>query len=83
MELACTVNFHKILDFNRYQTITVFSNSWILGWVDTHHGVEKVDSIEVAEIAVEGADDDDDDICDMEDFEDDDDLVIRKFFLMG
>jgi len=48
------------------------------GWVDTHHGVEKLDSIEVAEIAVEeGADDDDDDICDMEDFEDDDDLVIQ------
>lgn len=48
------------------------------GWVDTHHGVTEVNSIEVAEIAVEeGAEDDDDDVCDMEDFEDDDDLVIR------
>ena len=49
------------------------------GWVDTHHGVAEVNSIEVAEIAQEqeGVEDDDDDICDMEDFEDDDDLVIR------
>ena len=57
---------------------TFAEKSTFLGWVDTHHGIEKVDSIEVAEEAVEGVEDDDDEICDMEDFEDDDDLVIRK-----